>query len=487
MEITATTAAPLETGADTIVVGLVEGEGIAHDTPGGELTALVERGEAKASKGHLAVTHAEGARWIVAGLGTRDTLDAERARVVAAKAFGRARELGTQQLCWEIPHGVSESVVAGLVDGTVLATYRFTQFKTSDDSPSALTRLVLTDHEDRGQAVAHAAIISRAVNAARDLQNTPANHMTPTILAERARALSGEVAGLTVEVEGRAEIAGRGMGAFSAVAQGTDEEPALIVMRYADPDAHGPKLGLVGKAVTFDSGGISLKPAAKMHEMKFDMSGGAAVIEAMGAIARLRLPVDVVAVVGATENLPSAHSMKPGDVVTAMNGTTIEIDNTDAEGRLVLADCLAHAVALGAERLVDLATLTGAIVTALGSTHSGLMSNDDEWARFVEDAASSAGELVWRLPLHEEYAELIKGRYADIVNAVANRKAGSITAAEFLKRFVGEVPWAHIDIAGTAWDTGRAYSAKGGSGVGVRLLVELVRRWAKEEGASTAR
>jgi leucyl aminopeptidase len=212
-----------------------------------------------------------------------------------------------------------------------------------------------------------------------------------------------------------------------------------------------------------------------MSEMKFDMSGGAAVLEAVGAIARLGLPIRLVAVIGATENLPSGRSVKPGDIVRAMNGTTIEVNNTDAEGRLVLSDCLAHAIACGAERVIDLATLTGAIIVSLGSTHAGLVSNDDEWAAAVAAAGTATGEIVWRLPLHEEYAELIKGKYADIDNAPEVRKAGSITAAEFLKRFVGDTPWAHLDIAGTAWDLGRPYAEKAGSGFGVRLLVELAR------------
>jgi leucyl aminopeptidase len=215
-----------------------------------------------------------------------------------------------------------------------------------------------------------------------------------------------------------------------------------------------------------------------MHEMKFDMCGGAAVIEAVGAIAALRLPVRVVGVVGATENLPSGRSMKPGDIVTARNGTTIEINNTDAEGRLVLADCLVHARSLGAERLVDIATLTGACVVALGSTYAGLMTDDEDWARVVEEASRHSGELAWRLPLHEEYSEAIKGSYGDINNAVENRKAGAITAAEFLKRFTADVPWAHLDIAGMAWDGGKAYAPKGGNGFGVRLLVELARSMA---------
>jgi leucyl aminopeptidase len=215
-----------------------------------------------------------------------------------------------------------------------------------------------------------------------------------------------------------------------------------------------------------------------MSDMKFDMSGGAAVIEAVGAIARLALPLRVVAVVGATENLPSGRSMKPGDICRASNGLTVEIINTDAEGRLVLADCLVHARSQGAERIVDLATLTGACVIALGSTYAGLVSNDDEWAGAVEAAARASGELAWRLPLHEEYADAIKGRYADIANAVEDRKAGAITAAEFLKRFAGDVPWAHVDIAGTAFNAGKPYAAKGGNGFGVRLLVELARSMA---------
>jgi leucyl aminopeptidase len=234
-------------------------------------------------------------------------------------------------------------------------------------------------------------------------------------------------------------------------------------------------LALVGKAVTFDSGGISIKPGAKMAEMKFDMSGGAAVLQATAAIARLGLPLRVIAVVGATENLPSGTAVKPGDIVTAANGKTIEVNNTDAEGRLVLADCLCHAVSLGAERIVDLATLTGAVITALGSTYAGLIANDDELATQVERAGEASGEIVWRLPLHEEYDDLVKGAYADLDNAPEGRKAGTIVGGTFLSNFVGEVPWAHLDIAGSAWDLGRAYAEKHASGYGVRLLVELAR------------
>jgi leucyl aminopeptidase len=477
MRVRATTEAPGDTGADTIAIGLFEGEGVAHDVDGGALQALVDSGEARRAFKKVAVGHACGRRFILVGLGRREEFDAERARAAAAVAQGRAAELGARALCWELPHHVDDAIAAGLVEGTALAAYRFDRYKsnTSDDGRQ-LEELVVCAHHDVSDPVAAAAVVAEAQNAARDSQNAPANDMTPTRLAERARELADGTAGLAVEVGGRDALEERGMGAFAGVARGSYEEPALITLRYEGPEAGGDPVGFVGKAVTFDTGGISLKPAAKMAEMKFDMSGGAAVIESIGAIARLRLPVRVIGVVGATENMPSGRSLKPGDIVRASNGTTIEVNNTDAEGRLVLADCLVHARAQGATRLVDLATLTGAIVTSLGSTHAGLMSNDDAWAGEVEAAAAAAGELVWRLPLHPEYAELIKGRYADIVNSTENRKAGSITAAEFLRRFVDEVPWVHLDIAGTAWDLGRPYAAKGGSGFGVRLLVELARR-----------
>lgn len=475
MDVRATTAAPADTGADTIAIGIFEDEGVAHDVDGGALQALIDSGEAKRGFRKLAVTHAQGCRYVLAGLGRRDEFEPERARVAAAGVQRRAAELGALHLCWELPHHVSDAHVQAFVEGTALAAYSFRVYKSAadDDDPDDLQELTVSAHDDVSVPVEHGRVVADAVNAARDLQNTPANHMTPSHLVERAQALADELEGLTVEVMDRADIEAAGMGAFAAVAQGTDVEPRLITMRYEPAGAQGPVLGLVGKAVTFDAGGISIKPGNKMSDMKFDMSGGAAVLEATGAIARLGLPLRMVSVIGATENLLSGHSMKPGDIVRASTGTTIEIVNTDAEGRMVLADCLAHAVAEGAERLVDIATLTGAIVSALGSTHAGLIGTDDDWCERVAAAGSRSGEIVWRLPLHPEYAEMIKGRYGDIVNAVENRKAGSITAAEFLRRFVGDVPWAHLDIAGVAWDTGTTYAAKGGNGYGVRLLVEL--------------
>ena len=475
MNVSATTQSPQQSGADTIAIGVFEDEGIAHDVASGALTALLERGEARRTFGHLAVAHAGGGRFIVAGLGARGAFDAERARCAAAAVLARARELGTATLCWEVPHDVSDEVARGLVEGTLLAAYRFTRFRSAqddEDQAHAPAALVLSAHHDVGAAVGRAAALARAQNAARDLQNRPANDLTPTALADHARALAGTT-GLEVEVLGRAEIEARGMGAFAAVFHGSDEEPALIVLRHAPQGARGPLLGMVGKAVTFDSGGLSIKTGAGMVDMKFDMSGGAAVIEAAALIARLGLPTRFVAVVGATDNVISARSTKPGDIVSAADGTTIEVNNTDAEGRLVLADCLLHARALGAERLIDLATLTGGVVTALGSVYAGAMSNDDAWFEAVRAAGEAAGEPVWRLPLHRRYADAIKGTYADIVNTGRDRKAHAIMGAEFLHRFAGDVPWTHVDIAGVASDNGLPYTGKGGAGWGVRLLAGL--------------
>jgi leucyl aminopeptidase len=482
-----------QTDADTVAIGVFEGDEVPEGVPA-QVSELLASGEARRSHKALALTHAEGKRWLVVGLGRREDFTPERARVAAAVARDRTKELSTKTLCWQAPSADNE-IVGALVEGTMLADYSFDAHKSkpkdtlkgagkpdAEDKPKRLEGLTLTGNGVLSEVVGEAKIVSEAVNEARDLQNRPANDLTPTALAEHARKLGEEIEHLSVETEGRAGIVARSMGAFAAVAQGSEEEPALITMRYegvgGTAGPKGPLLGFVGKAVTFDSGGISLKPGAKMAEMKFDMSGGAAVISAMAAIARIGLPVRIVAVVGATENLPSGRSVKPGDIVRASNGKTIEINNTDAEGRLVLADCLCHAISLGAEQVVDLATLTGAVIIALGSTHAGLVANDDAWAARVNDAGERTGEILWRLPLHEEYDELVKGKYGDLDNAPEGRKAGTITGATFLSHFVGDTPWAHLDIAGSAWDLGRAYVGKGASGYGVRLLVDLARSYA---------
>ena len=487
--VTVRSGAPEQSSADTRIVGLFEDEQLEGET----LQALVRSGEARPALRKLAVTHEPAAgggsrRVIVAGLGKRDQLDPEKTRVAAALATARARELGARSLSWAVP---DPALAGAVVEGTVLALYEFDRFKSSKDPDDPDVRIESLELVGSGEGMAadaeRARVIAEAQNAARDLQNLPSNVATPAFLATRACALADEHASLSCEVLDRAQVAALKMGAFGAVAQGSDTEPKLIVLRY-EGGGSGPMLGYVGKAVTFDTGGISIKPSSKMQEMKFDMSGGAAVIEALGAIAALELPARIVAVVPATENMPSGHSMKPGDIVTAINGKTIEVNNTDAEGRLILADALAYAVDQGAERVIDLATLTGAIIVALGSTYAGLFSNDDGWCAEVQGACDTTGELGWRLPLHPEYFELTKGRYADLTNASEQRKASSIYAAEFLRQFVDDRPWVHVDIAGTAWDvSARPYVGSGATGFGVRLLVELARRTQPVESVSGSR
>ncbi len=477
VRVTSSSGAPGDTAADTRVVPLFEGEPLGEPA----LQALVDLGEAKAGLRKVAVTHEDAPgggrrRVLIAGLGKRHELDAERARVAAAAVAGRARELGTVSLSWASPGG--EGVNGGLVEGTVLRLYSFDRFKSErdEDSPGGVESLELVGDAVDDSELEFARVSAESANAARDLQNLPANVATPSFLADRAVEIAADYDALEVEILDRDAIESRGMGALAAVAQGTHVEPRLIVLRHRPGNATGPHLGYVGKAVTFDTGGISIKPSAKMQEMKFDMSGGAAVIEAMAGIAALGLPATVTAVVPSTENMPSGHAVKPGDIVTAMNGTTIEVNNTDAEGRLILADALCYAVEQGVERVVDLATLTGAILVALGHTYAGLWANDEDWYADIDAAAEASGELCWRMPLHAEYLELTKGQFADLTNAADGRVAGSNYAAEFLRQFVGDTPWAHMDIAGTAWGTGRPYVGKGASGFGTRALIALARR-----------
>ncbi|MGB7587149.1 MAG: leucyl aminopeptidase [Solirubrobacterales bacterium] len=473
-----------EVQADLAVIGLFDGEELPEGLAGARGAA-----GAKGSFKKTTLLHPDQPdRALVVGLGKRDEMTVERARVVAALATKEAARLEATSLAWIFPWNTAvlpdAATIEALVTGTILAAYRFDRFRNADpDDPSprrlqSLTLLAPTEHATAAEA---ARVCAEAQNRARDLQSLPSNVATPSYLADRAGEIAAGSDAVTLEVLGREEIAAKKMGGLVAVSQGTAEEPKLIVLRYAGGSS-GPTLGLVGKGVTFDTGGISLKPSASMHEMKMDMSGAAAVLEAVGAIAELALPVDLVAVVPATENMPSGTAIKPGDVITQYNGKTVEINNTDAEGRLILADALAYAVELGAERVVDLATLTGAVLVALGSTYAAVISNDDGLAGEVEKAGQATGELVWRLPLHPEYKDLTRGTVADLTNASAKRKAGTIYAGSFLEEFVGETPWAHVDIAGTAWDVGREYTGNDASGYGVRLLVELARQLSGQLG-----
>ncbi len=458
-----------EIESDLLAVMLFEGEELPEPLAGAPGAADAKGGYRKTA---LLYPERPG-RALVVGLGDRDEFEPERARVAAALAAKQASSLQASSLALAAPDSdEGKAVAAALVEGAILASYRFDRFKSKteddeddgDDGGKRLESISLVGDPELGESVEAARVTAEAANRARELQDLPANVLTPTYLADRARALAEEHDSLSYEVLGREEIAEMGMGGLVAVSQGTAEEPKLIVLRYR-ADADGETIGLVGKGVTFDTGGISIKPAGSMQEMKMDMSGAAAVLEAVAAIAELELPVKLLAVIPATENMPSGTAVKPGDIITQLNGKTVEVNNTDAEGRLILADALAYSVQQGADRVVDLATLTGAVLVALGSTYAALISNDDEWAERVEAAAERTGELAWRLPLHPEYKELTKGTAADLTNASAKRKAGTIYAGSFLEEFVDERPWVHLDIAGTAWDVGREYVGKGPTGL----------------------
>jgi leucyl aminopeptidase len=480
VEVEVTSRPLIETAADLHAIGLSDGDPLPEpfkETAGAD--------EVKTEFKKLTLLRpAPGRRLLVVGLGKGDELDPERLRTAAALAVTEAAHHEARAISWELPGAggepSAEARTAALVEGTALASYRFDRYKSRDPEhppPPAVERLVVrVDHATGVTEEADVArVCAEAANRARELQNLPANALTPSDLADRGREIAEAHEAVSCEVLGRAEIEELGMGGLAAVAKGSAEEPQLISLRYAGGRGEGT-LGLVGKAVTFDTGGISIKPAAKMEEMKMDMSGGAAVLEGLAAIAELGLPLNVAACVPSTENMPSGTATRPGDIITQLNGKTVEVNNTDAEGRLILADALTYCVRdLGADRLVDIATLTGGVLIALGSTYAALISNDDEWAARIEAAAERTGELAWRLPLHSEYKELTRGKDADLTNAAAKRKASTIYAASFLEEFVDGKPWVHLDIAGTAWDVGRAYVGNGPTGYGVRLLVSLAR------------
>jgi leucyl aminopeptidase len=477
-----TTSPALSTDADTVVFAVFDDEPLHVDQAREQLEALLDSREAKARFRHLALTHVEGRRVMVVGLGARDELDGERARVVAALAQRRARELGAQTVCWAVPPGAGDEIAEGLVQGTLLSAYRFDRYKPNgnadgdgdgDARSAGIQRLLISAAADVSGSVSRAVIVAAAQNRARDLGNRPPNDLTPTALGTYAAELAAARPALTVSVLGGDELRRLGMGLFAAVASGSEEDPRLITLSYQGAPDSDRRLALVGKAVTFDSGGLAIKSMAGMIDMKFDMAGGAAVIETMAALADLQAPINALAVVGATENMISGSAMRAGDILTALDGTTVEMNNADAEGRLVLGDCITYARREGCDAIVDIATLTGGVVVALGSVYAGLMSNDDALAGLVSACGERTGELVWRMPLHPEYADMVKGRFAQITNRTERREASAITGAEFLHHFAGDVPWAHLDIAGVG-DNGRApYLDKGGTGFGVRLLTEL--------------
>ena len=402
-------------------------------------------------------------------------------RRIAGTAVRTLKSRGIRSFALVAPSGMpAEESVRAIVEGAHVGNFDPDYYRSDrkDQNIDDLTIVARGDKAALEKAANEARIIGESQNFTRDLVNEPSNRMTPTILAERAKKMSAEV-GLKCEVYGADKIKEMKMGAFWSVAQGSDEPPALIVMTYDPAGAPAkPVLGLVGKGITFDTGGISIKPADGMEKMKYDMAGGATMIGAMRAIALLKPKVKVIGIVCATENMPSGKAQKPGDVQIAMSGKSIEIINTDAEGRLVLADGLYYARQLGCTHLVDAATLTGAVVVALGYANAGVFTNDDDMYSRFQAANAKAGEKMWRLPLDDEYKEQIRSSIADIVNS-GGRWGGAITAAMFLKEFAEDTPWIHLDIAGTAWmEDQKPWIAKGPSGIALRSLIEFVKGFA---------
>jgi leucyl aminopeptidase len=402
-------------------------------------------------------------------------------RRVAGAAARALKARGVRSFAFVAPSSIGgEEAVKAIVEGTFVGNFDPDYYKSDrkDQKIEAVTVIASGDKSWLQKALDEAQIVGESQNFTRDLVNEPSNRMTPTMLGERAKKMAQEV-GLKCEVYGADKIKELKMGAFWSVAQGSDEPPALIVMKYEPAGApEKPMLGLVGKGITFDTGGISIKPADGMEKMKYDMAGGATMIGAMRAIAMLKPKVKVTAIICATENMPSGKAQKPGDVQIAMSGKSIEIINTDAEGRLVLADGLCYARQLGCTHLVDAATLTGAVVVALGYANAGVFANDDAMYERLEKAQAKAGEKMWRLPLDDEYKENIRSNIADMVNS-GGRWGGAINAAMFLKEFAEDTPWIHLDIAGTAWmEEQQPWIAKGPSGIALRSLVEFVKSFA---------
>ena len=491
-EIHVLVAAPGEVEADVLAVAVPEPAALTGPAAtldrelDGQLSDLVDSGEIRGNRDSATIVHAGagGAKRVaVAGLGKPEELNADSVRTAAAALARRASFGGT--IAWQLDDSLPVDLpdqARAVVDGVILGSYDPGQWKSKKPERREIERLVLVTDADLASQADRAQRVATWTNRARDLSNMPPNELTPERLAEIAQEISTEVSGLTVEAFGLEQARELGMGAFSAVAQGAENPAQMIVMRYEPEGApDGRVLGLVGKAITFDTGGISIKPSEGMEDMKHDMSGGAAVVAAMGAIADFGIPVRTIAVVAATENMPDGGAYRPGDILTASNGKTIEVITTDAEGRLVLADALVHARGLGATHVVDLATLTGAMVIALGDIYAGVFANDDDWRERIIAAGAATGDRVWPMPMDPRYRRMIDSTYADMRNAGRYRIAGGQAGAELLKEFAGEGPWAHLDVAGPAFlrhGRGDYLSQPGGTGFGVRLLVELASSFA---------
>ena len=472
----------------------VHGEGgrILDERLRGRLAELAAGGELSTKRGEAILLHLDGdlsaPRLVAAGVGDRDAVDLDALRTAGAATAQALSRVGGS-LCWLLDESLPLSLpdqARALVEGTIIGGYTPGRWKTQDtDAPRAVERIVVghAETEELRHAAERAALLAERTNRARDLANMPPNELDPQRLAELALELAREHEHLTAYALGVRQLHELGMGALTAVGRGSRREPRLIVLQYDPPAPTHPDvvLGLVGKAITFDSGGISLKPGPHMEDMKGDMAGGAGTLHGIGAIAALELPVRALTVLASAENLPGGDSFRPGDILRAANGKTIEIINTDAEGRLVLADALWYARREGATHILDVATLTGAMELALGDLYAGLFANDDGWRDRILAAAERSGDLAWPFPLHARYRRYVDSAYADLKNASLLRQGGPVLAAKFLEEFAGQGPWAHIDMAGPGFlerSRGDYLLVPGGTGYGVRLIAELAESFA---------
>jgi leucyl aminopeptidase len=492
-------ALPGQTHADALAVPVArplggEGARIVDEKLGGRLAKLIETGELRGDRGEALVLHVDGGldapRVIAVGLGTRDDVDLDALRTAGGAAAHELRRVGGT-LCWLLDESLDIPVdeqAAALVEGTVIGGYSPGGWKTQEPEkrPKPIERIVLGHFDSPAlrAAAERASLLAERTNRARDLANMPPNELNPHTLGEHAKELAREHEHLTCDVLATKELDELKMGALSAVGRGSRNEPRLIVLRYDPPAARDDVvLGLVGKSITFDTGGISLKSAPGMESMKGDMAGGAGTLHGMGAIAALGLPVRAVAVLAAAENMPGGDAFRPGDILRAANGKTIEIINTDAEGRLVLADALWYARREGATHILELSTLTGAMELALGDLYAGYFTNDDTWSDRIFRAGNRSGDLAWRFPLHERYRRYIDSAFADMKNGSTLRQGSPALAAKFLEEFAGEGPWAHVDMAGPGFlerSRGDYLRVPGGTGYGVRLIAQLAELIARE-------
>jgi leucyl aminopeptidase len=473
---------------DLLIIPIAEDHAAAaagrYDAPlGDDLRSAIERGEFRGKPNEIYVA-APAAGWrtsriVFVGGGSRSEITVERFRRMAATAAQVARYQKRARIGWaDLEPGNVSSAAARLetiAEALVLANFDNGIHKSRNDPQFFIREAVIFSSDQATGAVNNGRAMGESINAARVLINEPGNYLPPRILAEKTAELAS-VPGIDVEILDEKRIQSLNMGLLLGVARGSSEPPRMLVLKYSPSDAPaGKTLGLVGKGITFDTGGLSLKPADGMERMKDDMAGGASVVAALRSIALQKLPINAVAIVPMTENMPGGRAIKPGDILTGAAGITVEVNNTDAEGRLILGDGLWYARQLGATHLIDVATLTGAIVVGLGKITTGLFGTPQPWVAHVEQAAARAGEKVWAMPLFEEYKEQLKSEIADMLNS-PGRPAGSITAALFLKEFAGNGPWAHLDIAGTAWaDDNKSWQPKGATGAMIRTLIEVAR------------